>query len=90
MLGVAAFDVRFMSFYFDELHSESRSSKLIDSAFVTNSAILKTDNGPRLWRKFETPMYRKLRKAQEFMERYELEFARIDNLSNYQLCIILS
>lgn len=69
MIGVAAFDIRFHSFHDDELDPNSKSTKLLDSAFVTNSTILKTDNGPKLWRKFETPAYRRLRKAQELMER---------------------
>ena len=69
VVGVAAFDIRFNSFTDEEIQPDSKSAKLIDSAFVSNSTILKTDNGPQLWRKFETPAYRRFKKAQEFMER---------------------
>lgn len=65
---MAALDLRLDSFSPTELHPNSRSSKLIQAALITNSCILKTDNGPHLWQKFETPLYRKLRKAQEYME----------------------
>ncbi|XP_046475935.1 cytochrome P450 302a1, mitochondrial [Neodiprion pinetum] len=65
---LVAFDVRLHSFSPDELHSDSRSSRLIDAANSTNTTILKLDNGPQLWRFFDTPMYRKLCKAQSFME----------------------
>lgn len=65
---LAALDLRLDSFSPIELLPNSRSSKLIQAALVTNSCILKTDNGLQLWRKFETPLYRKLRKAQEYME----------------------
>lgn len=66
------FDVRMNSFSEIELNPTSRSSKLIEAAEMTNSLILPTDQGiMKLWRHFETPKFRKLRKAQEFMERYE-------------------
>ncbi|KOC60707.1 Cytochrome P450 302a1, mitochondrial [Habropoda laboriosa] len=57
----------------EERCENSTSSKLIDAAFTTNSAILKLDNGLQLWRFFETPLYRKLRKAQMYMEAVALE-----------------
>lgn len=63
-----AFDEWMNSFSDDERHPESRTSKLIKSAQDTNSCILPTDQGFQLWRFFETPSYRKLRTAQEFME----------------------
>lgn len=66
--GLSALDLRLNSFSRDELLSSSRSSKLMKAALTTNSCILKTDNGPQLWRKFETPLYRKLKHAQNFME----------------------
>lgn len=65
---LAALDLRLDSFSPEELQPHSRSSKLIQAALVTNSCILKTDNGLHLWKKFETPLYKKLRKAQEYME----------------------
>ncbi|KAB0797767.1 hypothetical protein PPYR_08760 [Photinus pyralis] len=61
-------DLRLNSFSKDELKPYSRSSRLMEAALTTNSCILKTDNGPQLWRKFETPLYKKLRKSQQFME----------------------
>lgn len=64
------FDVRMNCFSQDELNPKSRSSELMHAAEVTNSSILPTDQGLQLWRYFETPKYRKLRKAQEFMERF--------------------
>lgn len=57
----------------EEKHPHSRSSRLIEAAFITNSVILKLDNGPMLWRFFETPSYRKLRKAQNYMEEVALQ-----------------
>ena len=51
------------------MHKDSVSSKLIDSALTTNRAILSLDNGPRLWRFFDTPLYKKLYKSQEYIER---------------------
>lgn len=65
---LVAFDVRMHSLSEKERRPNSRSSRLIDAAFVTNSTILKLDNGLRLWRFFETPLYRKLRRAQNYME----------------------
>lgn len=62
------FDIRLNSFTYHELKPYSRSSRLLKSAFVTNSCILKLDNGPQLWKLFETPLYRKLRKSQQYME----------------------
>lgn len=69
MICQFVFDVRMNSFSETELDPNSRSSKLIEAAEVTNSLTLPTDQGLQLWRRFETPKYRKLRKAQEYMER---------------------
>ena len=49
------------------------SSKLMESAEITNSCILPTDQGFQLWRFFETPTYRKLRKAQGYMEKVAID-----------------
>lgn len=68
MTCLVVFDVRMNSFSEKERHKDSASSKLIAAAFATNSAVLKLDNGLQLWRFFETPLYRKLRKAQTYME----------------------
>uniref|UniRef100_T1GFZ6 Cytochrome P450 n=1 Tax=Megaselia scalaris TaxID=36166 RepID=T1GFZ6_MEGSC len=49
-------------------HPRSKTSRLIRATETTNSCILPTDQGLQLWRKFETPIYKKLRRAQNFME----------------------
>ncbi|XP_046818173.1 cytochrome P450 302a1, mitochondrial-like isoform X2 [Vespa crabro] len=68
-----AFDVRMNSFSKEERQKDSRSSRLIDAAFTTNSAILKLDNGLRLWRFFDTFLYKKMCKAQNYMEKIAIE-----------------
>lgn len=70
---LVVFDIRLNSFSKEERCENSISSRLIEAAFATNSAILKLDNGLQLWRLFETPLYRKLRKAQTYMETIALE-----------------
>lgn len=40
----------------------------MQAAEITNSNILPTDQGFRLWRYFETPAYKNLRKSQEYIE----------------------
>lgn len=65
---LVVFDIRMQSLSEKERHENSRSSRLINAAFTTNSAILKLDNGPMFWRFFETPLYKKLRRAQNYME----------------------
>lgn len=69
MVGHLAFDVRLNGFSAEERKLTSLTSRLLESAETTNDCILPTDQGLQLWRFFETPMYRKLKKAQEFMER---------------------
>lgn len=68
-----AFDVRLDSFSDEQMKPNSLSSRLMESAEVTNQSILPTDQGFQLWKYFETPAYRKLRKAQEFMEKTAVE-----------------
>ncbi|XP_076298802.1 cytochrome P450 302a1, mitochondrial isoform X2 [Lasioglossum baleicum] len=70
---LVVFDVTLNCFSKEERHKDSRSSKLIDAAIATNNAILKLDNSLQLWKFFETPLYRKLRKAQAYMESVALE-----------------
>lgn len=65
---IATLDLRLNSFSKTEMHTYSRSSRLMKAALTTNSCILKTDNGPQLWKKLETPLYKKLRKSQQYME----------------------
>ncbi|XP_015433714.1 PREDICTED: cytochrome P450 302a1, mitochondrial, partial [Dufourea novaeangliae] len=74
---LVVFDIKLNSFSKEERHKYSRSSKLIEAAFTTNSAILKLDNGLQLWQFFETPLYRKLRKAQMYMESIALELVSL-------------
>ncbi|XP_017482732.1 PREDICTED: cytochrome P450 302a1, mitochondrial-like isoform X1 [Rhagoletis zephyria] len=62
------FDERLNAFSPEEQLPTSRSTRLMRAAETTNSSILPTDQGLPLWRYFETPIYRRLRKAQEYME----------------------
>ncbi|XP_058834560.1 cytochrome P450 302a1, mitochondrial [Topomyia yanbarensis] len=68
-----AFDVRLDSFSTEQMQPTSLSSRLMDAAEVTNQNILPTDQGFQLWRLFETPSYRQIRKSQEFMEKTAVE-----------------
>ncbi|XP_014221136.1 cytochrome P450 302a1, mitochondrial [Trichogramma pretiosum] len=63
-----AFDLKVNCFSDEEMRPDSMSSRLINAALTTNSVILTLDNGPRLWRYFNTPKYRKLIKSQMYME----------------------
>ena len=63
------FDLKLDCFSEEEMKPDSMSSKLINAAFTTNSVTLPLDNGLRLWRFFNTPKYRKLCEAQEYMEK---------------------
>ncbi|XP_070169036.1 cytochrome P450 302a1, mitochondrial [Polyergus mexicanus] len=76
---LVVFDIRMQSLSEKERHENSRSSRLINAAFTTNSAILKLDNGPMFWRFFETPLYKKLRRAQNYMEEVALEMVTQKN-----------
>ncbi|CAH1104790.1 unnamed protein product [Psylliodes chrysocephalus] len=68
LTGQNTLDIRFNSFTVHERKKYSRSSQLMNAALLTNSCILKTDNGPQLWRKFDTPLYKKMKRSQEYME----------------------
>ncbi|XP_054262848.1 cytochrome P450 302a1, mitochondrial-like [Macrosteles quadrilineatus] len=65
---MTAFSTRLQSFSDPEQLSQSRSSQLISAAATTNSCILRTDNGPQLWRWVRTPLYRKLEQALHTLE----------------------
>lgn len=56
------------SFTAEEMQKNSKTTKLIDAAFTSNSVILRLDNGPQLWRHFNTPLYKKLCTSQKLME----------------------
>ncbi|KAJ8909504.1 hypothetical protein NQ315_002450 [Exocentrus adspersus] len=73
LIGQVALDVRLNSFSKEEHRKPSRTSKLIQAALDTNSCILKTDNGLQLWKKVETPLFKKLRKSQEYMEEVAID-----------------
>ncbi|XP_045764195.1 cytochrome P450 302a1, mitochondrial isoform X2 [Maniola jurtina] len=68
VIGKIAFNEDFQSFSPQEQDPKSRSSKVIAAAFGSNSGIMKLDNGI-MWRFFKTPLYRKLVKSQEYLEK---------------------
>uniref|UniRef100_W8CDG2 Cytochrome P450 302a1, mitochondrial n=1 Tax=Ceratitis capitata TaxID=7213 RepID=W8CDG2_CERCA len=68
------FDERLNSFSPEEQLPNSRSTRLMRATETTNKSILPTDQGLQLWRHFETPAYRRLRKAQEYMESVAIGF----------------
>ena len=47
-----------------QLHPNSIAASLIKAAMETNSHILETDNGLRLWRYFDTSEYKKIKESQ--------------------------
>ena len=69
---LVTFGKRLNSFTSSELQKDSQSSRLIDATQTINSCVLRTDNGPQLWHKFPTPLYRKLEKATKVLEEYVL------------------
>ncbi|XP_058053646.1 cytochrome P450 302a1, mitochondrial [Anopheles bellator] len=73
LICLLAFDVRLQSFSAEQMDPNSLASRLMESAETTNSAILPTDQGFQLWRLLETPAYRRLRRAQQFMEKTAVE-----------------
>ncbi|XP_059612609.1 cytochrome P450 302a1, mitochondrial [Phlebotomus argentipes] len=73
IIGFLAFDTRLNSFSDEERVPESRSSRLIEAAEESNSCILPLDQNFPLFKLFETPLYRRFRKAQEFLEEVALE-----------------
>ncbi|KOB71009.1 Uncharacterized protein OBRU01_14480 [Operophtera brumata] len=68
VIGKVAFNESFNSFSENEQDVESRSSKVIAAAFGSNSGIMKLDKG-FLWKMFQTPLYKKLAKSQEYLEK---------------------
>lgn len=70
-MGLVTFDTKLGSLKKD-LTADSMPLKLIEAAYTSNSQILGTDNGLQLWRNrwnVKTPAYRKLYKAQEYIEK---------------------
>lgn len=76
LIGLVAFDEKMNSFSKEEMREDSRSSRLIDSALITNDAVLHLDGNMRLWRFFDTPLYKKMSKAQEFMESVAVDMVK--------------
>ncbi|XP_017786799.1 PREDICTED: cytochrome P450 302a1, mitochondrial [Nicrophorus vespilloides] len=70
---LATLDIRLDSFSYQELKSNSRSSKLMQAALNTNKCVLKTDNGLQIWKKIDTPLYRKLKRSQKYMEEVAID-----------------
>lgn len=68
MTCLVVFDMSMDSFSKQEMKENSTTSNLINAALNSNSTILALDNGPRLWRFFDTPLYKKLCKSQNFIE----------------------
>lgn len=79
-----AFDERLDSFSDEERRAGSRSSRLMQEAENTNVLVLPLDQGFQWWRWFETPSYRKLRKAQEYLEQVSVELVsrKVNQLSD--------
>ncbi|XP_030372024.1 cytochrome P450 302a1, mitochondrial [Scaptodrosophila lebanonensis] len=76
------FGTRLHSFSPREQLPHSRSTRLMEAAETTNSCILPTDQGLQLWRYMETPSFRKLRRAQLYMESVALEFVEENMKAN--------
>lgn len=70
MVSYLAFDVRMESFTDKERDPTSRSSRLMKAAEDTGTCLLPLDQGLPIWQYIETPVYRKFRLAQEYIERY--------------------
>ncbi|XP_044726569.1 cytochrome P450 302a1, mitochondrial-like [Chrysoperla carnea] len=79
---LVVFDERLNGFTKTELKENSTSSKLLQAAFDTNSSILGTDNGPQLWKYFDTPLYKTIKHAQLFMESIAVKLVtkKLENL----------
>nr|CAD7201492.1 unnamed protein product [Timema douglasi] len=69
LICLVAFDVRLDSFN----QNSELSSRLIDAALSINSSILRTDNGLQLWKWFDTPLYRKLKRSHLVLEQVAVE-----------------
>lgn len=76
LLCLMTFDKRLNSFSDSERQPDSRSSKLIRASDDSNNTILSLDLGFPLWRCFETDTYRKLRKSQEYLEKFSIEMVQ--------------
>ncbi|XP_065341570.1 cytochrome P450 302a1, mitochondrial [Cloeon dipterum] len=48
--------------------------KLLEAALTINSCVLGTDQGLHLWKKFKTPLYKKMERAMLHLEKVAIEF----------------
>jgi hypothetical protein len=65
----AIFGERLFSFDITQMDYDSVPSKLIRAAETANNSILGTDNTEVFWKKFKTPLYRKLESNLNFIEK---------------------
>lgn len=82
MTCLLTFNERMKAFDSKEVLPESKTSRLIWATEETNKYILPTDQGLQLWRFFETPTYKKIRKAQEYMESVAIELVHQRKMSS--------
>jgi len=66
VIGLAAFDERMGGL---KDNPDPQCEKLLQAAFSANSCILGTDNGLRLWKKFKTPLYKRLENSLLVLEK---------------------
>ncbi|XP_065566367.1 cytochrome P450 302a1, mitochondrial-like [Artemia franciscana] len=84
-LGLVVFDTRLHAF--TSPNGNSEAEKIKRATMKTNELILKTDNGPQLWKFFNTPAYKQLVSAQTDLEKTALKYitakqdvtSRVDN-----------
>uniref|UniRef100_A0A1B6KHD3 Cytochrome P450 302a1, mitochondrial n=1 Tax=Graphocephala atropunctata TaxID=36148 RepID=A0A1B6KHD3_9HEMI len=76
LTGMVTFSTRLQSFSIEEQDKHSVTSQLIEAAFSVNSCILKTDNGPRLWQHWRTPLYHKMEKSLSIIEKKAMELMK--------------
>ncbi|GLH06953.1 Venom serine protease Bi-VSP [Gryllus bimaculatus] len=69
LVGLVAFDAELEGLTEAGLQPDSLASQLIDAAETANGCIVALDNSLQLWRWIETPLYKKLKRSHEIMER---------------------
>lgn len=79
-----SFGERLNCFSDEEIRENSMTSRLIEAANQSNTNILPTDQGFMLWKFIETKPFKKLRIAQEFMQKFALNVIekRVDEKGN--------
>ncbi len=71
--GLVIFDESLDSFSSLELKQNSRTSKLLNAAATINGLVLRTDNGLQLWKRFNTPAYKKHSAAHFYIETWVIK-----------------